>query len=72
MNNIKILTSDKDKTVFLIQDNIHVTLVAENFNKNGEMLIEFDDKILTEKEVTLIVNSYFQNLIDNLEKEKIS
>lgn len=70
MEGVKITKSNGNETIFTIQDNITVTLVAEAFNKNGEMLVEFDDNIMTEEEATNTVNKYFEDLLASLEQRK--
>jgi len=72
MNNVKITKSDEKETIFTIHDNIKVTLVAENFNNNGEMVVEFDEDKITQEEATTAVNDYFEKLLESLEKRKLN
>ena len=70
MTGVKITTSNENETIFTIEDNIKVTLIAENFNKTGEMIVEYDEEIISEEEATKKVNTYFEKLLHSLEKRK--
>lgn len=68
MDGIKIESSNEKETIFTINDNIKITIVAENFNKDGEMIVEYDEETMDKDDVTTAVNSYFENLVEYLEK----
>jgi|SaaInlStandDraft_4_1057021.scaffolds.fasta_scaffold155590_2 hypothetical protein len=69
-NSISIPQSNDTATEIIINDNIKVTIVADKFNEDGEMTVDYDKDVLTEEEVTEQVNSYFEALMNYMEKQK--
>lgn len=72
LDGIKLIRTDDKETEFLIEENIKVTLIAENFNVNGEMIVDYDEEALTESEVSDKVNAYFEKLISFLETNTVT
>ena len=61
---VTITKSSETEWEIIINNAVKVTITAESFNSNGEMSVEYDEKLVTEAEATEIVNSYFSKVLE--------
>lgn len=61
---VTITKSSETESEIIINNAVKVTITAESFNSNGEMSVEYDEKLVTEAEATEIVNSYFSKVLE--------
>ena len=64
MENIKIIENSNDIITLELSEEIKVKFILENFKKDGEMEIEYDEKLMDETTAAIKVDEYFSSLLD--------
>ena len=64
MENIKIIENSNDTIILELTEGIKVKFILENFKKDGEMEIEYDEKLMDETTAAIKVDAYFSSLLD--------
>lgn len=64
MENIKIIENSNDTIILELTEGIKVKFILENFKKDGEMEIEYDEKLMDETTAAYKVDEYFSSLLD--------
>lgn len=64
MENIKIIENSNDTIILELTEGIKVKFILENFKKDGEMEIEYDEKLMDETTAVIKVDEYFSSLLD--------
>ena len=64
MENIKVIENSNDTIILELTEGIKVKFILENFKKDGEMEIEYDEKLMDETTATNKVDEYFSTLLD--------
>ena len=64
MENIKIIENSNDTIILELTEGIKVKFILENFKKDGEMEIEYDEKLMDETTAAIKVDEYFSSLLD--------
>lgn len=71
MDNITIESSDNTTSEIIINNSIKVTINAESFNETGEMIVDYDDAVVTKNEATDMVNEYFEKVLTMIKNNKL-
>lgn len=64
MENIKVIENSNDTIILELTEGIKVKFILENFKKDGEMEIEYDEKLMDETTAAKKVDEYFSTLLD--------
>ena len=64
MENIKIIENSNDTIILELTEGIKVKFILENFKKDGEMEIKYDEKLMDETTAAYKVDEYFSSLLD--------
>lgn len=64
MENIKVIENSNDTIILELSEGIKVKFILENFKKDGEMEIEYDEKLMDETAAAKKVDEYFSTLLD--------
>ena len=64
MENIKIIENSNDTIILELTEGIKVKFILENFKKDGEMEIKYDEKLMDETTAVIKVDEYFSSLLD--------
>ena len=64
MVNIKIIENSNDTIILELTEGIKVKFILENFKKDGEMEIEYDEKLMDETTAAKKVDEYFSTMLD--------
>lgn len=64
MENIKVIENSNDTIILELTEGIKVKFILENFKKDGEMEIEYDEKLMDETAAAKKVDEYFSTLLD--------
>ena len=64
MENIKVIENSNDTIILELTEGIKVKFILENFKKDGEMEIEYDEKLMDETTAAIKVDEYFSTLLD--------
>lgn len=64
MENIKVIENSNDTIILELTEGIKVKFILENFKKDGEMEIEYDEKLMDETTAAKKVDEYFSTMLD--------
>ena len=71
MENIKVIENSNDTIILELSEGIKVKFILENFKKDGEMEIEYDEKLMDETAAAKKVDEYFSTLLDFMNTQDI-
>ena len=64
MENIKVIENSNGIITLELSEGIKLKFILENFKKDGEMEIEYDEKLMDETTAAIKVDEYFSSLLD--------
>ena len=64
MENIKVIENSNGIITLELSEGIKVKFILENFKKDGEIEIEYDEKLMDETAAANKVDEYFSTLLD--------
>ena len=64
MENIKVIENSNGIITLELSEGIKVKFILENFKTDGEMEIEYDEKLMDETTAANKVDEYFSSLLD--------
>ena len=71
MENIKVIENSNDTIILELTEGIKVKFILENFKKDGEMEIEYDEKLMDETAAAKKVDEYFSTMLDIMNTHEI-